>query len=151
MNRPQRFSGGSASPGWVFELRGRTFLAYAIAVSLAEQAVLYVVTIWLLPPAGVTVPRWLVVLLSAALATQSVVLTRINLKTLDRRPLFSPDSGMRARAVSRLDPSGYVRVENELWVAVTDGPPVEQGETVVVLRREGMRLVVSPVVDGTRE
>jgi len=125
------------------EVRGRTFIAYAVAVSLGEQVVLFAVTLVLLPSAGIEVPAWLVIVLSIVLAAQSVVLTRINSRTLDRRPLFTPDAGVRARAMSRLEPSGYVRVENELWGAVTEGPHIEKDEVVVVLRREGMRLIVA--------
>jgi membrane-bound ClpP family serine protease len=134
-------------------VKGRSFLVYAIVVSLTEQVVLFVLTLWVLPSIGIAVPSWLIATLSLVLGGQSVVLTWVNLKTLNRRPLFSPDTGARARAVGRLEPTGYVRVENELWAAVSDGPAVESGETVVVLRREGMRLVVTqlPASEGRTE
>ncbi len=131
---------------WIVEVKGRSFLAYAIAVSLGEQAVLLLVAFWILPKAGIEVPAWLVVVVAILLAIQSVILTRVNLHTLDRRPLFSPDSGAHGKAVSNLNPAGYVRVDNELWRAVSDGKDVEKGEMVVVKSRDGMRLIVSPSV-----
>lgn len=124
-------------------MKGRTFLAYAVAVSLVEQAVLLAVTLWLLPSVDIHVPGWLIATIAVVLAVQSVILTRVNLRTLDQRPIFSPDPGTHARTVSTLDPVGYVRAGNELWVAVSEGRRIERGEAVVVRRREGMRLVVS--------
>jgi membrane-bound serine protease (ClpP class) len=42
-------------------------------------------------------------------------------------------TGMRARATTRLDPVGSVRVHGELWRARSE-EPVEPGEDVLVLR-----------------
>ncbi len=131
---------------WTVEVKGRSFIAYAIAVSLAEQAVLLLVAFWILPKTGIAVPAWLIIVVAILLAIQSVILTHVNLRTLDRRPLFSPDSGAHGRAVSDLNPTGYVRVDNELWRAVSDGANVEKGEMVMVKSRDGMRLIVSPSV-----
>ena len=140
---PGSFAPIRALVEWIVEVKGRSFLAYAIAVSLVEQAVLLLVAFWILPKAGIEVPAWLVVVVAILLAIQSVILTRVNLRTLDRKPLFSPDSGAHGRAVSDLNPAGYVRIDNELWRAVSDGEDVEKGQMVVVKSRDGMRLIVS--------
>jgi membrane-bound ClpP family serine protease len=142
--------GGRAVPeGWL--VKGRWFLAYALFVSLVEQAVLLFVLLRLLPSAGLRVPLWVTVTLAALLAGYSVVLTRINMRTLDRKPLRSPDVGAQGRVVSPLAPRGYVRVGNELWVAVSEGPPIAEGEEVAVVRVEGLRLFVVPVGDEQPE
>jgi len=124
-------------------VKGRPFLVYAIVISVLEQLVLLLVTLHVLPSVGIHVPLWLLVTLVVVLAVQSVLLTLVNLRALGRRPLFSPAPGTLARTVSKLDPVGYVRVGNELWLAASDGSHIERDEVVVVRQRDRMRLIVS--------
>lgn len=131
-------------------MKTRAFLVYAVAVSLIEQAVLLVVLLLVLPAVGVVVPVWGVGLSVAVLGTVSVVLTRLNLKTIGLRPAKSPDIGVRARVVRALEPRGYVRVGNELWPAVCESGRVENGGQVTVVRMDGLRLVVEPAGDEVR-
>ena len=49
--------------------------------------------------------------------------------------------GRSALAVTPLSPRGQVRLDGELWAAVSDGP-VDAGDDVVVQRVEGLTLVV---------
>mgnify|MGYP005847153361 CR=1 FL=1 len=53
--------------------------------------------------------------------------------------------GARGVAVSVLNPLGVVRSQGEEWSAVTDGPPIEAGEAVEVLRLEGNTAIVRRV------
>ena len=142
--------GGTAATGGS-RVKGGWFLAYALFASLVEQAVLLLVLLRLLPSAGLRVPLWVTVILAALLAGYSVVLTRINMGTLGRKPLRSPDVGAQGRVVSPLAPRGYVRVGNELWGAVSEGPPIAEGEEVAVVRVEGLRLFVVPAGDEQPE
>ncbi len=50
--------------------------------------------------------------------------------------------GRTAVARSRLDPEGWVLAAGELWRAVAEEGPVEEGEVVEVIRMEGFRLHV---------
>jgi membrane-bound serine protease (ClpP class) len=63
-----------------------------------------------------------------------------------RRASVGPETlvGRRAVAVTALAPRGQVRLEGELWAAVSD-EPVESGDEVVVERVEGLTLVVGRV------
>ncbi len=123
-------------------MKGRRFLAYALLVSLIEQAVLLFVLLWLLPSAGLRVPLGVTITMAVLLGCYSVVLTRINMRTLGQKTLRSPDVGARGRVVRPLAPRGYVRVGNELWLAVSEGPSIAEGEEVNVVRVEGLRLFV---------
>ena len=49
--------------------------------------------------------------------------------------------GRSAVAVTPLDPRGQVRIDGELWSAVSE-EPLERGREVVVRRVEGLTLVV---------
>jgi membrane-bound ClpP family serine protease len=59
--------------------------------------------------------------------------------------------GARGTTVERLAPSGYVRVNDELWRArVADGaPPIERGETIRVRGIDGLTLLVEPENKGS--
>ncbi len=126
----------------------RTFLVYAIVVSLLEQAALLAVMLVALPAVGLVLPTWLVWSAVAVMAGTSVVLTWMNLKAIGLKPVRSPDVGCRARVVRTLAPRGYVRVGNELWPAVCECGTVESGADVTVVRMEGLRLIVEPVTEA---
>lgn len=125
----------------------RAFLLYAVVVSALEELVLLAVLLVVLPAAGLHLPPWAVVALAVAMAVNSVVLTRVNLRAIVLRPAKSPDVGIQAQVVNVLDPRGYVRVGNELWPAVCESGMVDRGTKVTVVRMDGLRLVVEPVVD----
>jgi len=130
-------------------VRGKSFLAYAIVLSLGEQAILLFVLLWVLPQVGLRVPIWAVALLATSLAAYSVVLTRLNYTALNRSPVQSPGIGVRGRVVQALAPRGYVRIGNELWSAEVEGTHLGKGEEVIVLRINGLHLTVVPADDGT--
>jgi membrane protein implicated in regulation of membrane protease activity len=50
--------------------------------------------------------------------------------------------GQRAEAVVRLAPSGFVRVNGELWKARVPHGDVSAGEVVVVRAADGFTLIV---------
>jgi membrane-bound serine protease (ClpP class) len=52
--------------------------------------------------------------------------------------------GLVGIAVSRLDPRGEIKVEGQIWKAETVSQPVNEGETVEILGREGLILRVKP-------
>jgi len=129
-------------------VRGKSFLVYAIVLSLGEQAILLFVLLLVLPRIGLHVPGWAVALLATSLAAYSVVLTRLNYTALNRTPIQSPGIGARGRVVQALDPRGYVRVGNELWSAEVEGDHLGKGEEVVVLRVSGLHLTVAPASEN---
>lgn len=52
--------------------------------------------------------------------------------------------GAQGRVVKPLEPSGTVNVNGELWSAISD-KPLQTGEDVVVLERDGLQLYVEAV------
>ena len=55
--------------------------------------------------------------------------------------------GERGIAKERLAPTGYVQVRGELWraVKIDDGPPIEMGQSVKIVKMDGLTLFVEPV------
>jgi len=125
-------------------VKSRAFLAYAIVTSLLELAALLAVLLWVLPVAGLVVPRGFVIMSTALLTAVSAVLTYLNLKAIRLRPVRSPDVGVDAVVVRSLTPEGYVRVGNELWLARCETGDVARGRRVSIVRMDRLRLVVKP-------
>jgi membrane protein implicated in regulation of membrane protease activity len=55
--------------------------------------------------------------------------------------------GERAIARERLAPQGYVQIHGELWraVKIDNGPPIEIGQSVKIVKMDGLTLFVEPV------
>jgi membrane protein implicated in regulation of membrane protease activity len=55
--------------------------------------------------------------------------------------------GERGMAKKRLAPAGYVQIHGELWraVKIDDGPPIEIGQSVKIVKMDGLTLFVEQV------
>ena len=58
--------------------------------------------------------------------------------------------GERGIAKERLAPAGYVQVHGELWraVKINDGPPIEMGQSVKIVKMDGLTLFVESITPG---
>lgn len=61
--------------------------------------------------------------------------------------------GQKGVCISALNPSGYVQIRGELWSAqIAEGhKPVKKGETVVVEKKEGLKLRVIKATPGSTD
>jgi membrane protein implicated in regulation of membrane protease activity len=97
----------------------------------AAMAALHWFTAW---------PLWIVPVGLAVFVAKDVAMYRVYRDTL------RPPTGLvgsRGRAIERLDPRGYVRIEGELWRAHADGPPIAAGTEVIVHKTQGLTLHVT--------
>jgi membrane-bound serine protease (ClpP class) len=55
--------------------------------------------------------------------------------------------GQRGIAKERLAPKGYVQIHGELWraVKIENGPPIEMGQSVRIVKIDGLTLFVEAV------
>ena len=123
-------------------------MAYAIVTAVLEQVGVAAVALWLLPGLGIQVPIWALVPIMIALGVYSYVVTVLNKKALDRRPLSLPDIGSKGKVATLLSPTGYVRIGNELWQASSTGSTIGTKKEIIVTAIEGMTLLVAPA-DGS--
>jgi membrane protein implicated in regulation of membrane protease activity len=100
-------------------------------VVAAALAVLHWLTGW---------PLWIVPGGVAVAVAKDLAMYRVVRDTL--RPPRRGLVGARGRAVERLAPRGYVRVEGELWQAEAGGGPIEAGAAIVVREARGLTLRV---------
>jgi membrane protein implicated in regulation of membrane protease activity len=64
------------------------------------------------------------------------------MRAVFRPPAPSVPLGERAKAIDRLAPSGYVRVNGVLWSARVRAGEIEAGSDVIVRDAEGLTLIV---------
>ena len=122
-----------------------TRLILAILSSLLEEAVLVAFVLWGLPQLGVEMPLAGLIALMAVLAGYNVISYRVGSRALKRKPVAGlPDMvGTKGKAVSRLAPRGLVRIKGELWEATSSDGSIDVGNEIIVVGRDGLRLIVA--------
>jgi membrane protein implicated in regulation of membrane protease activity len=130
-------------------MKHRRYTLLAITTSLLEQAALVSVVLWLLPRAAINIPIWGLILMMIALGTYNYINYRLGKKALTKKPIISLDIGSRGLAATPISPTGYVRVNGELWRASSNSN-IDAGEEISVVGIEGMKLLVSPVEKDNR-
>jgi membrane protein implicated in regulation of membrane protease activity len=116
-------------------------------VSRFGRYLLWQVPGWVVVAAGLAVlqwlaelPAWIVPAGVAAFMVKDLAMYRVVRDAL----LPPPDAlvGARGRAVERLAPGGYVKIEGELWRAETSGGEIAAGADVIVREARGLTLRV---------
>ncbi|MBI3030245.1 MAG: NfeD family protein [Candidatus Rokubacteria bacterium] len=109
---------------------------------LPSWVTLALVLIWL--SGAIPFDGWIAVAVLSLFVIKDVLLFPA-LGAAFRRPSHGPwPIGKQARAVEPLEPSGYVRVDGELWKAeaLRPGARIPAGTTVVVRAAHGLLLLV---------
>jgi membrane-bound serine protease (ClpP class) len=122
----------------------KRYTVITIITTLLEEAVLVAVVLWLLPSFGINIPLWGLILMIVALGAYSCVTYRLGRKAIVKKPMISPDIGSRGRTTTPISPTGYVRVNGELWQA-SSSSTIDAGEEIAVVGIEGMTLLISPI------
>jgi membrane-bound serine protease (ClpP class) len=95
---------------------------------------------------AVRVSPWLIALMSALLLGAVLLIFRARMVMWRKPPVFGAEAlvGREGVALSKLDPFGTVRLDSEVWRAEARDGPVKRGDSVRVLKVEGVTLVVEP-------
>ncbi len=125
-------------------LSGRLILA--IISTILEEAALAIIVLVGLPQLNINLPIAVLVLMMAAWAAIAVVSYRAGSRALKRQPAAGIESivGGRGRVVKTLEPEGLIRIGGELWQAKSDGMQIAAGDEVIVVGKDGSRLIVRP-------
>lgn len=117
---------------------------YSIISTVLEEAAIAILVVWILPLFGVNIPWWGLVLILVGFAVFSYIMYRVGHPTISFKDISSPESiiGSEGIVESELNPEGYVRVQGELWKAVSGGERLERGEPVTVMGMQGLKLTV---------
>lgn len=133
-----------AKPCLSSEMKYRRYTAYTIITTIVEEAALAAVALWLLPEFGINIPLWGLIFMMVGLGAYACVTYWLGKKALDKKPIISPDIGSRGRTTTPISPTGYVRVNGELWQA-SSSSTIGAGEEIAVVGIKGMTLLISPV------
>jgi membrane-bound serine protease (ClpP class) len=96
------------------------------------------------------VSRWLVFGLGIGLGIFFLTIASALIRTRRLPAMLNTYNlvGRKAVVRSRLDPTGLVFIEGELWTATSEEGEIEKGETVETVRVEGIKLIVRPPRKG---
>jgi membrane-bound serine protease (ClpP class) len=125
-------------------MKYRRYTAYTIITTIVEEVALVAVALWLLPSFGINIPLWGLILLMLALGVYAGITYWLGKKALDKKPMISPDIGSRGQTTTPISPTGYVRVNGELWQA-SSSSTIGAGEEIAVVGMKGMMLLISPI------
>ena len=131
-------------------MKHKVYTVHTITTTLLEEAALAAVVLWLLPMFGTNIPLWCLILMMAALGAYAWVNYRRGRKALDKKPMISPAVGSRGRTATPISPTGYVRVNGELWRALSSST-INAGEEIIVVGMREMILQVSSVEKDNHE
>jgi membrane-bound serine protease (ClpP class) len=125
-------------------MKYRRYTAYTIITTIVEEAALAAVVLWLLPEFGINIPLWGLIFMMVGLGAYACVTYWLGKKALGKKPMISPDIGSRGQTTTPISPTGYVRVNGELWQA-SSSSTIGAGEEIAVVGIKGMTLLISPV------
>ena len=119
-------------------------LIVAIVSTLLEEAAIAVGVLWGLPKLDVHIPLAVLIALMVAWAAYTVITYRMGSRALKRKSVagLTDMVGSKGKVVTPLDPEGMVRIKGELWKSRSVGGRIDAGEEVMVVAREGLRLIV---------
>jgi len=133
--RRSMWSGVVLAKYWALQLPG-TALLIVIVLAVGEHFA------W---------PQWIVWATVAAWVAKDALLYPLLWRAYDPSDPTAfpyPLESARGVALTRVDPTGRVRIWGELWRAelACGARPIEKGETVQVVSRDGLTLLVEPFV-----
>ncbi|MBI2831095.1 MAG: hypothetical protein HYX79_02425 [Chloroflexi bacterium] len=119
-------------------------LVFAILTITMQEVAIALIALLALPSAGVSVPVPALVIFMLAWATGCALVYRAGSRALKRKTLTGLWSleGGTGKVVTRLTPQGKVRIHDELWDALSSDGAIDVGEEVVVVKQEGLKLLV---------
>ena len=125
-------------------------LRVKVMATLAEEIAIVLVVLLVLPRFGVRIPLPGLIGMMAGLAVWAVITYRLAGRALGKKPIIGLPAmvGSRGKVVSPLDPKGLIKIGDELWEATSGDKPIDIGEDVIVVKQNGLKLVVRRSTSG---
>ncbi len=119
-------------------------LIIAIVSTTLEEAALVAGVLWGLPRLDIHIPLWVLIIVMAAWAAYTIITYRMGSRALRRKPVHGVTAmlGSEGTVVSPLVPEGMVRIKGELWRAKSLSGRIDDGEKVIVIGQDGLKLTV---------
>jgi len=129
------------------DMSKKAYIIFNIATGLLKGTALLLVILWLLPLWGINIPIWGKILIVVAFLIYEIVTFRLGRRALERKPAIWPEAivGRRGKATTPLTPDGYVKVDGELWHALSSDTNINEGDDIVVMELDRLTLHVAPL------
>lgn len=123
----------------------RWHTAYSIISTLVETMAIIALFIWVLPVFGINLIWWGIAIIVILFLIFSYVMYRIGHPTVIKETINGPDKivGKSAIVDKELNPEGYIKINGELWKAISVDGSVSRGERVIVIKLDGMVVTVA--------
>jgi membrane protein implicated in regulation of membrane protease activity len=122
-------------------------LIIAVITTLLDEAIVIVLILWGLPRFGIYLPVPILVIIGVLWTVISILLYIAGSKVLNKKPLSGLTDliGFKGKAITPISPIGMVRVNGELWEAVSLEGTIQKGENIIVEKQDGLQLTVRKV------
>ena len=122
----------------------RARLILAIVSTTLEEVAIVVIWRWGLPQLGINLPLSVLIGIMAAWAAFSVGNFIIVTRVLRKQAMVGLPTmiGSKGKVTSPLAPEGLVRIKSERWSATSLEGNIDQGEEVMVVGEDGLKLIV---------
>jgi membrane-bound ClpP family serine protease len=112
---------------------------------LLDEILIAGLVIFVLSKLGVQIPFWVYILIGVACAALYWFLRRLLLDQRKKSHVgYDAMIGLTGKCITELNPKGLIRVESEIWKAVSEYGVVIEGDEVVVEDFKGLTLIVRP-------
>ncbi|HLI46468.1 MAG TPA: NfeD family protein [Geobacterales bacterium] len=118
----------------------------ALLASLADDFLIIIVILAILPLLGIYLPIWFIATIIAILLIISLFVYRA-LSSMKRPIAVGKEViiGKIGETMTDLEPEGLVYLENEIWTAISKRGKIEKGKKVKVTELYGTKLIVEEV------
>ena len=125
-------------------------LTLTILATLVEEMAVVLIVLLVLPRLGIHIPLPGFIALMAGLGVWAVISYQVASRALRKKPIVGLPAmvGSQGKVVSPLAPGGLVRIKDELWEAKSGGRRINTGEEVIVVKQNGLKLVVRKSTSG---
>ncbi len=132
-------------------IEAKTDIGFAGAAGIGGVACFALGGVFFLPPNQWLIPTQAMVVFQAFAAGIALLFAALFsygiIKAAEARKLTSEFAeekiiGKKGIAITLLDPEGRVRALGEEWSAIAENPPIKSGESIEIVRLDGIRLVV---------
>jgi len=125
----------------------RSRLVIAILATLGEEIALALFILLGLPRLGIKLPLGGLIGMMAGLAAYGVISYRLGSRALLKKPMagFTDMVGSKGTVIEPLTPRGTIKIKGELWKAESTEHHIDRGQDVIVVGRDGLKLMVCQI------
>lgn len=122
----------------------RNYTIYALIGTIAEESLLLIILIFVLPYFKISLPWWLIVIIMVFSLAFSYFTYYMGKKALKNKVISGTEAiiGCTGRVISPLNPTGYIKIKGEVWKASCD-QEIDVDEEVIVTSIRGFILNVT--------